>query len=144
MARRRTAFGAVAVLLAALTACSGGPVTEPQPAQPSQPTSAASPTRPPFRTASPGPLEPTGSPVAVPPARWDAIVVDLATRGVTGTPELVSAEAVTWNNGALGCPSPGVSYTQALVDGMRVVVTVDGTTYDYRFGTTDSPKLCTR
>ena len=91
-----------------------------------------------------GPLAPPGEPVAVPPARWDAIVADLAERGATGTAELVSSDAVTWNNGALGCPSPGVSYTQALIDGMRVVVTVDGTSYDYRFGTSDAPKLCTR
>jgi len=142
MAGRRTAFGAVAVLLVCLTGCSGGPVTEPTPSEPTaaQPT----PSRTPFETTARGPIAPTGEPVTVPPARWDAIVADLAERGVTGTPELVSAHAVTWNNGALGCPSPGVSYTQALVDGMRVVVTVDGQSYDYRFGTTDSPKLCTR
>lgn len=117
-------------------------MTEPTPFEPapSQPT----PTRTPFQATARGPIAPTGEPVAVPAARWDAIVADLAERGVTGTPELVSAHAVTWNNGALGCPSPGVSYTQAIVDGMRVVVEVDGTTYDYRFGTTDSPKLCTR
>ena len=41
-------------------------------------------------------------------------------------------------------PRPGVSYTQAIVDGVQVIVTVDGTTYDYRFGSTDSPKLCER
>ena len=109
----------------------------------SDPTSSAS-ERPPFRTSSPGPVSPPGSSTAVPPAYWDAIVADLAERGVTGTPELVSAQSVTWNSGALGCPKPGMSYTQAIVDGMRVVVEVDGTTYDYRFGTTDSPKLCTR
>ena len=137
MARRRTTFGAVAVLLVCLTSCSGGPVNEPTPSQPT-------PSHSRFETTTRGPIAPTGEPVAVPPARWDAIVADLAERGVSGTPQLVSAHAVTWNNGALGCPSPGVSYTQALVDGMRVVVTVDGTTYDYRFGTTDSPKLCTR
>jgi hypothetical protein len=90
-----------------------------------------------------GPITPPGEHVAVPPARWEAIIADLAGRGVTGTPELVSAHAVTWNSGALGCPSPGFSYTQALVDGMRIVVTVAGTAYDYRFGTSDVPQLCT-
>ncbi|MFB7894258.1 hypothetical protein ACFC1I_18800 [Microbacterium sp. NPDC056044] len=114
------------------------------PTQPEPTPAPSSSTRPPFASASPGPLAPTGTPVPVPPARWDAIVADLSSRGVTGTPELVSSEAVTWNNGALGCPSPGVSYTQAIVEGMRVVVSVGGTTYDYRFGTTDSPRLCTR
>jgi hypothetical protein len=82
--------------------------------------------------------------VAVPPARWQAILDDLAGRGVTGTPELVSSEAVTFSNGALGCPQPGKSYTQALVEGMRVVVRVADMVWDYRFGTTDTPKLCQR
>ncbi|WP_374977140.1 hypothetical protein ACEYYH_04905 [Microbacterium trichothecenolyticum] len=138
MARHRgNAAGAIVVLALGLAACSGGAMTEPTEPQPT-------PTRTPFETTTRGPIAPTGEPVAVPPARWAAIVADLAERGVTGTPDLVSAHAVTWNNGALGCPSPGVSYTQALVDGMRVVVTVDGESYDYRFGTTDSPQLCTR
>ncbi len=34
----------------------------------------------------------------------------------------VTVEAVTWSDGALGCPRPGVMYTQALVPGFRVVV----------------------
>jgi hypothetical protein len=59
-------------------------------------------------------------------------------------PELLSAEAVTFSDSSLGCPTPGQSYTQALVDGLRVVVTAGGQTYDYRFGTGDAPKLCTR
>ena len=86
---------------------------------------------------------PSGTPTTVPDAKWAAIVQDLDDRGVSGTPALVSSEAVTWNNGALGCPRPGVMYTQALVDGMRVVVSVDGKSYDYRFGANDRPVLCT-
>jgi hypothetical protein len=34
---------------------------------------------------------------------------------------LARAERVTWNDGALGCPQPGMSYIQALVPGYRVV-----------------------
>jgi hypothetical protein len=34
----------------------------------------------------------------------------------------VTAEAVTWSDGSLGCPQPGMMYTQALVPGWRVVV----------------------
>ena len=101
--------------------------------------------RPPFLTTTPGPIEsgvPGGTPADVPPERWDAIVADLAERGVTGTPDVVSATAVTWNSGALGCPQPGKSYTQALVIGLQVIVDVDGTTYDYRFGAGDAPMLC--
>jgi hypothetical protein len=131
----RSLIAVSALLLLSLTACSGAPMTD---------STQPSATRRPFETTPAGPIAPTGTPVAVPPARWDAIVDDLAARGVTGTPTLVSSQAVTWNNGALGCPSPGQSYTQALVDGMQVIVTDDGTRYASRFGRTDSPKLCRR
>jgi len=30
---------------------------------------------------------------------------------------IVRAEAVVWNDGSLGCPEPGMMYTQALVNG---------------------------
>mgnify|MGYP006921665931 CR=1 FL=1 len=108
---------------------------------PSDPTPAASPSgRPPFQTMPP---LPSGTPAAVPPARWQAITDDLASRGVEGDPVLVSSEAVTWPDSALGCPSPGVMYTQALVDGLRVVVEAGGRRWDYRLGGTQL-KLCER
>ncbi|MDY0910484.1 hypothetical protein [Microbacterium sp. CFBP9034] len=133
--RRTLAAWAAGVLLLSLTACAtGGPMSDP--------TSSASPGRIPFETTTPGPIGSSGAPTEASPEQWDAIVADLSRRGVTGEPELVSAEAVTWPNGALGCPKPGMSYTQAMVDGTRVVVTVDGTTYDYRFGRGDAPVLC--
>lgn len=79
----------------------------------------------------------------VPPKRWAAILGDLTTRGVpTDAVDLVSAKSVTWNDGSLGCPQPGQSYTQSLVPGMQVVVKVATVEYDYRFGRTDTPKLC--
>jgi hypothetical protein len=34
----------------------------------------------------------------------------------------VSAEAVTWSDGSIGCAQPGRMYTQALVPGWRLVV----------------------
>ncbi len=106
------------------------------------PTPSTSSSRPPFETTTPGPVGPSGEPTDVTTSQWDAIVADLARRGVEGEPQLVSAEAVQWTNGALGCPKPGMAYTQAIVDGMRVVVTVEGTPYDYRFGRADTPVLC--
>jgi len=90
---------------------------------------------------SPGASAP---PAVVPTARWNAILDDLDARGVTGPADLVSAKAVTWQDGALGCPKPGVSYTQAIVEGMQVVVEVAGIAFDYRFGTGDTPLLCVR
>ncbi|QAY58972.1 hypothetical protein ET475_02480 [Microbacterium protaetiae] len=132
----RAAALAAALALLALTGCSGGSVTAPS-------DEASTPQRPPFTTLSPSPTTPPGTPTSVPDARWAAIVQDLTDRGVAAAPTLVSAEAVTWRNGALGCPQPGAMYTQALVNGMRVVVEAGGAQYDYRFGTTDTPVLCT-
>ena len=81
----------------------------------------------------------------VPPKRWAAIISDLTSRGVpTDSVALVSARSVTWNDGSLGCPKPGQSYTQAQVPGMQVVVSVAALTYDYRFGRSDNPQLCQR
>ena len=95
------------------------------------------------------PTQPSASPGAanadVPPKRWAAIISDLTARGVpTDSVALVSARSVTWNDGSLGCPKPGQSYTQSLIPGMQVVVTVGAVSYDYRFGRTDNPVLCQR
>lgn len=34
----------------------------------------------------------------------------------------LKVEALIWSDGSLGCPQPGLSYTQALVPGWRLVV----------------------
>lgn len=44
---------------------------------------------------------------------------------------VISAQAVTWNDGSLGCPKPGVMYTQALVSGYEVVLSVGGSQVTY-------------
>ncbi|MFQ5522465.1 MAG: hypothetical protein ACE5F5_02660 [Acidimicrobiia bacterium] len=56
--------------------------------------------------------------------------------------EVVLAELVTWSDGSLGCPQPGMMYTQALVEGSRVVLQVEGRFYDYHAGTDGEPFLC--
>lgn len=106
----------------------------------------SSTSRPPFQTTTPGPLAsagtPSGTPAAVPDAYWSAIEDDLAARGVTAEPTLISSENVSWPDGSLGCATPGQMYTQAVVDGMRVVVEADGTSFDFRFGADAKPTLC--
>ncbi|MEM7052981.1 MAG: hypothetical protein AAF446_00390 [Pseudomonadota bacterium] len=52
------------------------------------------------------------------------------------------AEFVSWNNGALGCPQPGMAYTQALVPGYRLLLTVDGQTYHYHGARDRDPFYC--
>lgn len=58
--------------------------------------------------------------------------------GDTGVPEgeimIVTAESVTWSDGSLGCPEPGMAYTQALVPGYRVVLDVAGEEIHYHAG----------
>lgn len=55
---------------------------------------------------------------------------------------LVRAEAAVWNDGSLGCPEPGVNYTQGLVKGYWVVIAAAGKSYDFRVGSAGTFVLC--
>jgi hypothetical protein len=59
-----------------------------------------------------------------------------------GDLKVLSAEAVTWPDGSLGCPQPGMMYTQALVPGYRVRIEAAGQVLDYHAGRRGSPTLC--
>ena len=48
--------------------------------------------------------------------------------------KVLSVESVTWSDGSLGCPEPGLMYTQALVRGTRVRVDAAGTILLYHSG----------
>jgi hypothetical protein len=48
--------------------------------------------------------------------------------------ELVSLLEVTWPDGSLGCPQPGMAYTQALVPGQQMIFRVAGEAYYYHSG----------
>ncbi|MFT3971032.1 MAG: hypothetical protein QM695_12345 [Micropruina sp.] len=124
--------------LVLLSACAMTP-----PAAPGSPSAdhTPSPQQTRYRTIAPAP---SGTPVDLPASRLAAITSDLRGRGVTGDVVVISAENVRFTDGSLGCPQPGVQYTQALVDGMRVVVEVGGRRFDYRFGADDAPQLCER
>ncbi|MFN8482654.1 MAG: hypothetical protein U0768_06375 [Anaerolineae bacterium] len=56
--------------------------------------------------------------------------------------QVKSAGAVTWNDGSLGCPQPGMMYTMALVPGYRVVLEANGKTYSYHGAGGQPPRLC--
>jgi hypothetical protein len=47
---------------------------------------------------------------------------------------IVTAEAVTWSDGSIGCPEEGMGYTQALVPGFRAVIEVAGEEMHYHAG----------
>jgi hypothetical protein len=55
---------------------------------------------------------------------------------------VVRDEFAIWNDGSLGCPEPGVLYTQATVDGYWVVLQAGGAEYDYRANTKGYWFLC--
>ncbi|MEO7243605.1 MAG: hypothetical protein ABIX12_00415 [Rubrivivax sp.] len=55
---------------------------------------------------------------------------------------VLSAQAVFWPDGSLGCPQPGRLYTQALVPGYRVRIGAAGTTLDYHASEHGAMVLC--
>ena len=64
------------------------------------------------------------------------------TGGEQSSFEVVRAEETIWPDGALGCPQPGMVYTQAAVPGYHIVLEHDGREYDYRAGGTRYLMLC--
>jgi hypothetical protein len=56
--------------------------------------------------------------------------------------EVLDVEEVTWPDGSLGCPQPGQMYTQALVEGHRIVLEHDDRVYLYHSGGDVLPFLC--
>jgi len=56
--------------------------------------------------------------------------------------EVLSAEAVTWSDGSLGCPQPGMMYTQALVPGFRIRIRAGAETLDYHAGRRGPATFC--
>lgn len=55
---------------------------------------------------------------------------------------LLTVENVTWRDGSLGCPVEGMSYTQALVEGYRIVLSADGSLYHYHGAAGGEPFFC--
>jgi hypothetical protein len=54
----------------------------------------------------------------------------------------ISSGPVTWRSGALGCPKPGMNYTQALVPGFRIIVQSGNTTFHYHAKSGGQPFYC--
>ena len=130
MLRTFLIVGAAAIIAAACTAGSGAGGSEgPSPAPGS---------------AEPSSQSGSGGDVSLPASINDPIVADAAARlGVDPSAvTIVSAHAETFSDGSLGCPQPGMMYTQALVDGYQVVVEANGTQLDYRGSGPGQFRLC--
>lgn len=78
------------------------------------------------------------------PPQVEAAVADLAEREdvEVSAVQVDSVTEVTWPDGALGCPKPGEMYTQALVEGLEIVLTVDGASHTYHSSLEGEPFLC--
>ena len=56
--------------------------------------------------------------------------------------DLLIIEEVTWRDGSLGCPQPGMFYTQALVNGSLIQLLHDENIFQYHSGRGGAPFLC--
>lgn len=92
---------------------------------------------------------PTDAPAVVgevPTALLDKIRAELASeQGVSAADvKVISAQAVNWPNGALGCPKPGRMYTQAIVPGYRIELEAGGKRFRYHAAARGGYKRCDR
>jgi hypothetical protein len=133
-----TAGGTVPIVSETDDQSTSGPQSTPPPSTTQPPTT----TPPSFSVQPSSPLSTSprstmpGTPVdpSLPVVR--AAVDDLAGRlGIeSDAVTVVDARAVTWPDGSLGCPQPGMLYTQVLVDGMLVILEAGGQRYEYHGG----------
>ncbi len=138
-----------ATLLLAACAMPAAPSGSPSPlAAPDSPLPAGA-----NRLETPASLPPAslsaGQPVSangIPGELLNSVLDDAAQRlgAAPDTLVVTRAEATTWSDGSLGCPEPGMFYTQALVDGYWIVVEAGGQTLDYRTQSNGFFRLCER
>ncbi|MDX1621812.1 MAG: hypothetical protein R3320_12520 [Nitriliruptorales bacterium] len=123
------AIAALAVVSMLSVGCGGGDITEPG-----------------AGSGSPSPT--AGDEAASPPPGLDDVIAEA--RSLVGEAagvseddvELIEASEVTWPDGALGCPQPDQMYTQALVEGYRIVMEADGEEFYVHGAENQSPFIC--
>jgi hypothetical protein len=156
-------FGFIAVAVLLLAACGGGEAsvtTEavssglPSTSDPAESTMPLEPPTSPTESTlasvpesseSTAPNSTTGSEgEGVPIALLEPVLIAAAARsGVdVGEVTVVSAELRDWPDGSLGCPAPGMMYTQVITPGYRVVIEVAGEQLDYRMNRRGAFRLC--
>jgi hypothetical protein len=153
-------IGTLTVLAALLAGC--GVATAPQPTlttQPIQPTLvqktmvATRVVEPPQPAATAVPLveEIVKQPGAT-PFPTDGALKDLAASARDDLAKRLSVPAaqidllelsqVTWPDGSLGCPKPGMMYTQSLVDGVLIRLRAGEAIYEYHSGGSGAAFYC--
>lgn len=58
---------------------------------------------------------------------------DLASRAGVSASQITTASvaAVSWPDSSLGCPQPGMMYSQLVTPGYRIILQANGQTYEY-------------
>lgn len=136
----RASFGVLLILALATTACAARQGASPDEAA-SLDQSRPVPSVPELQTVPPSDASMTGE---VPAEILADLVADAAERTSTepDAVEVIQAQAVTWNDGSLGCPEPGMFYTQALVDGYQVILQAGDEELDYRVSSAGGFRVC--
>lgn len=126
-----------ALLVCLLTACGGTAVapddtTGASPAA-SAPAASAPAASAPVASAQPSPAGSTGTGGEAPEAVVSQVTQLLEQQFNVPAANITveSVEPMEWNDGALGCPKPGMMYTQAIVPGYKVTLTRGGQSYWY-------------
>ena len=55
---------------------------------------------------------------------------------------VVSAESREWRDGSLGCPKPGMTYTQVITSGYLIILEAGGRQYEFHTSTGNAGVLC--
>ena len=135
---RRAVALAAATLAAATVACTTAPGGSSPGAHPSNlpmrslPSSTIGPETPPMTGEAPAPI--------VTAARDD--LAERVGSGPASSADVVQSETVSWPDGSLGCPVPGLFYQPIVTPGYRIVFSVGGATYDYRATEAGVVSLC--
>ena len=107
---------------------------EPRPTSPGK-TPPSHPTILPSAPAAPPPVDPPPADVLEQPGVRAAVDAEAHRRNVDpDAVEVVSLTEVTWSDGSIGCPRPGMVYTQALVPGRLLVLKVGDQRASYHAG----------
>jgi len=152
-----------APLLAALllAACTGGAASAPSASAVPASSASTAPVASAVSSAAASPVRPDATPsghvipplyASVPPVTGEVpadimarVRAELAAKigdAAAASATVEVSAAVTWPDGSLGCPQPGMMYTQMVVEGYQVVLAVGTTKYDYRIGLGGTPSLC--
>ena len=137
----------ITLLILLLTSCSPRLIPVPDPTRIAKSTPPPGTTSPEFATPNRIDASTTIMPERVPPIQvitpitgevraelLDSILKDLSERTGTTSEQfsVIQVQETVWNDGSLGCPQPGIFYTQALVNGYWVIFEIDGKKFDYR------------